>query len=157
MDFFTGASSTATNPAVAGTGRPGIPEKASDVLEKAYYAAMDLSTVWTPPPESMKGVSEDAPLKASTLSRTASRDEGHEPTRFSLDIAVQSGTAPQEMMSTSGSPNKTAAPEQAKSAGRAAAAKHDERVAVTDKTGRAVDAEGLIWLDKSQTTAYSVR
>lgn len=115
----------------------------TEVLENAYHAAMALTAVpirRTEPSFQAEPCSKDGVLDA-TDSRSQRRSDS---SAESLSESESSRTKP---ASGKGSPVKMTAPDAAE--GFAGGAQRDE--------SQAVEAEGLIWVDPSQRTAYSVR
>lgn len=110
----------------------------SDVLEHAYHAAMALSASPT--------LHVDVTSPANSVA-----------TQINLprESRVVSESTLKEAAAAVDSPRQIAAPEQAK---RAEDSKQEAKSgAATEEAGRAVEAEGLIWVDDTQKTAYSVR
>lgn len=157
MDFFSDVSSLQTldsvgpdrSPVRAETARDvGAMDQASgsksnvaaksDVLEQAYHAAMALSATPTAP----ANVASPADGAAAQI---------HLPQESRLD----SESMLQEAAATVDASGLIAAQEQAKRAEYSS--QEAEYGAVAEEAGKAVEAEGLIWVDDTQTTAYSVR
>lgn len=107
----------------------------TDVLEKAYHAAMALAAVQT---SHTDGSPTSRPKYAS--------DDDVPPESFDshLDEERSLIRAPRESTENS-------------SHSEAVSTKRSEKHTVPDEGSRTVEAEGLIWVDNSQATAYSVR
>eukprot|EP00752_Nemacystus_decipiens_P004418 g4034.t1 len=115
----------------------------TEVLEKAYHAAMALATAVrrTEPSPQAETCSKDDGLNDTDT--RPERRSASSPERLS-----ESESLPTKPASGKGSPVKMVAPDPA--VGFSTSAQRRE-------PGRAVEAEGLIWVDPSQRTAYSVR
>eukprot|EP00903_Cladosiphon_okamuranus_P019261 g17707.t2 len=116
----------------------------TEVLEKAYHAAMALTTVpvrHTEPSSSAEQHGKDDRLDGADFRPL--RKSGSSPKRLSESESLRT-----EPASGEGSVDKMMGADAAE--GLADGAQHGER-------SRAVEAEGLIWVDPSQRTAYSVR
>lgn len=129
----------------------------SDVLEKAYHAAMALAVVQTshtdgsPTPRPKYASDDDAPPESS---------HSHPDEQRSLFRAPREGTeksdgSSSEAVSAKRSEKHIAIPPEA--SGQVESIQKGNSSTAPDKGTRAVEAEGLIWVDKSQATAYSVR
>lgn len=157
MDFFTDVSSLQTLDSVGPNPSPVRAEAArdvgaidqasggksnvaarSDVLEQAYHAAMALSVTPTAPAN-----------VASSADSAAAQIHLPQESRLGSESILQEAAA------TVDSSGLIAAQEQTKRAEYSS--QEAEYDAVAEQTGKAVDAEGLIWVDDTQTTAYSVR
>lgn len=135
MDFFKDQLSTASREQPEATG-------GAEVLEKAYHAAMALATVPIPSKE------KSSP-RVQTLITNATDVRPQFQTVTSNENASESEVSREEMaIGKSGSSTK---PQVREDVGEVTGS-------VEGRDGaRAVDAEGLIWLDDTQRTAYSVR
>lgn len=118
-------------------------EPGSEVLDKAYQAAMALTAV--PPPRNNASPHVDTRSTDDSVSESPSRPQG------------QSGLLP-GFLSESESSRKRPSGIGLSPNDRAPDAVDELAGAIERGEGsRAVEAEGLIWVDSSQQTAYSVR
>lgn len=124
-----------------------------DVLDKAYHAAMALSAVphsnSSPPVKQIADKVNKSLAETSALRLGSHLHEGHV-----LEKAA-SRSEVKDTDSNIGSSTQIAIPGQEKE--KTEPMKQDGQGAASSTDTRAVDAEGLIWVDKTQTTAYSVR
>lgn len=172
VDFFDGESLAATGQVLlsGGISSSFVQAKAqeseqggskgsagSDVLEKAYHAAMALAAVKPSPTDGFptprpKYASDDDAPPASSDSLIYQERSLFRPPRESTE---ESDSSPSEAVSAKRSEKRIAVPREA--SGRVESIQKGNPDTAPDKSARAVEAEGLIWVDNSQATAYSVR
>lgn len=129
----------------------------SDVLEKAYHAATALAVVQTshtdgfPTPRRKYASDDDAPPESSHSHLDEQRSLFRAPPEGTQDSDGSSS----EAVSAKRSEKHIAVPREA--SGQVESIQKGSPNTAPDKGARAVEAEGLIWVDNSQATAYSVR
>lgn len=136
-------------------------EDRPDVLEKAYHVATALSAVPTahagayPPADRDAAKNEDAPTESSPLRLESHLHERCAAIRATQECGLESDTSLGETVNTTGL-SKQIAP-RAQLNRLAEPITEGNAGALSDEGTRAVEAEGLIWVDELQATAYSVR
>lgn len=134
-------------------GNPG-----SDVLEKAYHAAMALAA--TAQTSHTDDVPMPRPKYASDDDALPKISDSHLDKKLSLlrsprGSTRESETSLEDTVSAKPPEMSSAVPHDA--SGRMESTRKGNATTFMDEGTRAVDAEGLIWVDKSEATAYSVR
>lgn len=172
VDFFHGGSLPATGqvPLGGGVSSPLVQAKAqgsgqggskgsggSDVLEKAYHAAMALAAAQSshtdgiPTPRPNYASDDDAPPESSDPHLHEKRSLFCAP----RESSGESESSPADAVSAKRSDKRIVVPHEV--SGRGESIRKGNKSTAADEGAQAVEAEGLIWVDNSQATAYSVR
>lgn len=171
VDFFRQSSSTeSTGSRTAEAGgrsnlRTGIRDKFDgatgvDVLEEAYRSALALSTVPMPPAYNDPAQAGNDPKTMSSV-QSERRDAAQNAPNDISQASSSDSDFSREESSTKTDPSESE-PSKKIEVSRCAKPRAEEHSSTASSDpawvgNRAVDAEGLIWVDEAQTTAYSVR